>query len=146
MVGSTASLVWWWLATPSRCQPWGLNSRGPKTRVTLELHHAVGAVAIVGGSVELEERGTNGDEEKNWRRCWRTGRGQAEGSHGLPRHVPASSRLRCGVPAVAGRGRIYMSYRAGHAGAAAACRPAAAAQGTDHHQPTADWSLHCLAA
>jgi len=42
MVGSTASLVWWWLATPSRCQPWGLNSRGPKTRVTLELHHAMG--------------------------------------------------------------------------------------------------------
>ena len=64
--------------------------------------------------------------------------GARQGSHGLPRHVPTSSRLRCGVPAVAGRGRIYMSYRAGHAGAAAACRPAAAAQGTDHHQPMAD--------
>ena len=58
--------------------------------------------------------------------------GARQGSHGLPRHVPASSRLRCGVPAVAARrGRIYMSYR----GTRCRCRPAAQGKGQTTTNP-----------
>jgi hypothetical protein len=101
MVGSsTSSSLVWWLATPSRGQPW---SHGPETRVTLEVHHAIPYVAIVGGSSAWWRAGeTNGDEEN------RPGRGHM-GCRVKCKPVHACGAR--GVPAVAGGGRIYMSYR-----------------------------------